>query len=107
MTDSTTTETTTTETATAVTAGTVLDLRPASTSVKRQLLRLGLTYNSRQGDSELWYEALKNLQATIPDKDSTSCTLFDATSGETRTVTAKELEGVDRILTAHDGLEAA
>lgn len=102
MTDSTTTETTTT-TAT----GTVLDLRPASTSVKRQLLRLGLTYNSRQGDQEVWYEAMKNLQATIPDKDSTSCTLFDATSGETRTVTATDLEGVDRILTAQDGLEAA
>ena len=111
MTDSTTTETTTTETTTAAaggtSAGTVLDLRPASTSVKRQLLRLGLTYNSRQGDQEVWYEALKNLQATIPDKDSTSCTLFDATSGETRTVTATELEGVDSILTAQDGLEAA
>lgn len=101
MTDSTET---TTETAS---KGSVLDLRPASTSVKRQLLRLGLTYNSRQGDAEVWYEALKNLQATIPDKDSTSCTLFDATSGETRTVTASDLEGVDRILTAQDGLEAA
>ena len=103
MTDSTTNETTT-ETAS---TGAVLDLRPASTSVKRQLLRLGLTYNSRQGDSEVWYEAVKNLQATIPDKDSTSCTLFDVTSGETRTVTASDLEGVDRILTAQDGLEAA
>ena len=103
MTDSTINETTT-ETAS---KGTVLDLRPASTSVKRQLLRLGLTYNSRQGDSEVWYEAVKNLQATIPDKDSTSCTLFDATSGETRNVTASDLEGVDRILTAQDGLEAA
>ena len=50
---------------------------------------------------------MKNLQATIPDKDSTSCTLFDVTSGETRTVTASDLEGVDRILTAQDGLEAA
>ena len=104
MTDSTTTENTTTS---GTSTGTVLDLRPASTSVKRQLLRLGLTYNSRQGDQEVWYEALKNLQATIPDKDSTSCTLFDATSGENRTVTATELEGVDRILTAQDGLEAA
>lgn len=103
MTDSTTNETMT-ETAS---ASAVLDLRPASTSVKRQLLRLGLTYNSRQGDSEVWYEAVKNLQATIPDKDSTSCTLFDATSGETRNVTASDLEGVDRILTAQDGLEAA
>ena len=103
MTDSTTNETTN-ETAS---AGAVLDLRPASTSVKRQLLRLGLTYNSRQGDGEVWYEAVKNLQATIPDKDSTSCTLFDATSGETRNVTASDLEGVDRILTAQDGLEAA
>lgn len=103
MTDSTINETTT-ETAS---KGTVLDMRPASTSVKRQLLRLGLTYNSRQGDSEIWYEAVKNLQATIPDKDSTSCTLFDATSGETRTVSASDLEGVDRILTAQDGLEAA
>lgn len=101
MTDSTTNETTT------ASKGSVLDMRPASTSVKRQLLRLGLTYNSRQGDSEVWYEAVKNLQATIPDKDSTSCTLFDATSGETRTVTASDLEGVDRILTAQDGLEAA
>lgn len=101
MTDSTTNETTT------ASAGSVLDMRPASTSVKRQLLRLGLTYNSRQGDSEIWYEAVKNLQATIPDKDSTSCTLFDATSGETRTVSASDLEGVDRILTAQDGLEAA
>lgn len=103
MTDPTTNETTTETTS----KGTVLDMRPASTSVKRQLLRLGLTYNSRQGDSEIWYEAVKNLQATIPDKDSTSCTLFDVTSGETRTVTASDLEGVDRILTAQDGLEAA
>lgn len=103
MTDSTTNETTTE----AASKGTVLDMRPASTSVKRQLLRLGLTYNSRQGDSEIWYEAVKNLQATIPDKDSMSCTLFDVTSGETRTVTASDLEGVDRILTAQDGLEAA
>lgn len=106
MTDSTTTTETTNQTAEGD-GMTVLDLRPASVSVERELLRLGLTYSNDYGDEKVWVDRdrSRGITATIPDKDSTTVTITDTTTGESRSLDVDTLSKTSRIITVADGLD--
>ena len=92
-TDTTTTTTTTTET------GDVLDLRPPAESVKAELYRLGLTYESTSDVGETWRDYPSGLMAVISLPNDATVTLTDMATGIGQTVTLDQLRAVTEVLT--------
>jgi hypothetical protein len=90
-----TTDTTTTTTD----AGGVLDLRPPAESVKAELHRLGLTYESATDTGETWRDYPAGLMAVISLPDGLNVTLTDVATGIASTLTLDQLRTVTKVVT--------
>lgn len=79
--------------------GTVLDLRPPADSIKAELHRLGLTYESATDTVETWRDYPAGLMAVIGLPDDATVTLTDVATGIDKTLTLDQLRTVTKVLT--------
>lgn len=82
------------------TASTVIDLRPASDSVKAELIRLGLNYDRTDTNTnmEVWRDYARHLAAEFPHDSGEPVTLTDLRTGISQQLSLVQLRGVSRII---------
>jgi hypothetical protein len=81
------------------TDGTVLDLRPPADSIKAELVRLGLSYESETDTGETWRDYQTGLMAAIIMPAGLNVTLTDMTTGIGQTLTLDRLKTVTKVVT--------
>jgi hypothetical protein len=81
------------------TDGTILDLRPPADSIKAELHRLGLTYESATDTGETWRDYQAGLMAVISLPYGLNVTLTDVATGIASTFTLDQLKTVTKVVT--------
>ncbi|MCI1673130.1 MAG: hypothetical protein LKI34_02775 [Bifidobacterium tibiigranuli] len=89
----------TTDTTTDTTTDGVLDLRPPAESIKAELHRLGLTYESETDAGETWRDYPTGLMAVISLPDGLTVTLTDVATGISQTLSLDQLKQVTKVVT--------